>query len=107
MSFENDCILDFVARCRAAGITVPIVPGIKPLASLTHLTLLPQTFGVSLPLDLVKEVEKCKDNAAVRNVGIEWAAMQTAGLKKAGLPVIHFYSMGRTDNIASIVKKVF
>ncbi len=107
MSFDNARILDFIARVRKAGITVPIVPGIKPLTTKSHLTILPQTFHVDLPSELVKEVEQCADNAAVREVGTEWAAMQAAGLKKAGLPVIHFYSMGRTTNIAEIVKKVF
>ncbi|MDR2894532.1 MAG: methylenetetrahydrofolate reductase, partial [Alistipes sp.] len=99
--------LDFIARARAAGITVPIVPGIKPLATRAHLEILPRTFRVALPPELTREVEKCRDNATVRRVGIEWAIHQAAGLKKAGLPVIHFYSMGRTDNIAEIVKKVF
>jgi methylenetetrahydrofolate reductase (NADPH) len=107
MSFDNARILDFVARARAAGITVPIVPGIKPLATKAHLSILPQTFHVDLPPELVGEVERCRDNAAVRELGIEWAAHQAAGLKKAGLPVIHFYSMGRTTNIAQIVKSLF
>ncbi len=107
MSFDNARILDFIARARAAGITVPIVPGIKPLAVKAHLNVLPQTFHVDLPPDLVREAEKCADNAAVRELGIEWAAHQAEGLKRAGLPVIHFYSMGRTDNVAQIVKKVF
>ncbi|MDR2911697.1 MAG: methylenetetrahydrofolate reductase [Alistipes sp.] len=107
MSFDNARILDFISRAREAGITVPIVPGIKPIATRSHLTVLPQTFRVDLPPELVKEVERCPDNAAVRRVGIEWASMQAAGLRKAGLPVIHFYSMGRTDNIAAVVKKVF
>jgi methylenetetrahydrofolate reductase (NADPH) len=107
MCFDNARILDFIARARRAGITVPIVPGIKPLAVKAHLNVLPQTFHVDLPPELVHEVERCRDNAAVREVGIEWAAHQAEGLKRAGLPVIHFYSMGRTDNIARIVKKVF
>jgi methylenetetrahydrofolate reductase (NADPH) len=107
MCFNNDTILDFIGRVRAAGITVPVVPGIKPLATSSHLNVLPRTFNVDLPPDLVHEVERCRDNAAVREVGTEWAAMQAAGLKRAGLPVIHFYSMGRTNNIAKIVKQVF
>jgi methylenetetrahydrofolate reductase (NADPH) len=107
MCFDNDAILGYIERVRAAGITVPVVPGIKPLATLSHLNVLPRTFNVDLPEALVREVEKCRDNAAVREVGIEWAAAQAAGLKKAGLPVIHFYSMGRTDNVARIVKKAF
>jgi methylenetetrahydrofolate reductase (NADPH) len=108
MCFDNERILSFIDRARRAGITVPIVPGIKPLATRSHLSILPQTFNVDVPVDLVREVEKCGDNAAaVRSAGIEWAAMQAEGLKKAGLPVVHFYSMGRTDNIAAIVRRVF
>jgi methylenetetrahydrofolate reductase (NADPH) len=108
MCFDNERIMSFIDRARRAGITVPIVPGIKPLATPAHLNVLPQTFHVDLPAELVGEVEKCRgDVASVRRVGIEWAAMQAAGLKKAGLPVIHFYSMGRTDNIAAIVERVF
>ncbi|MDR1671597.1 MAG: methylenetetrahydrofolate reductase [Alistipes sp.] len=109
MCFDNDRIFSFIDRARRAGITVPIVPGIKPLASRAHLTVLPRTFNVDLPADLVREVERQQsdDSAAIRRVGIEWAATQAEGLKKAGLPVIHFYSMGRTDNIAAIVRRVF
>lgn len=107
MSFDNERILAFIDTCRAAGITVPIIPGIKPIAVKNHLTILPDTFHVDIPQDLVKAVEACRDNAAVREVGVEWAAMQAAGLKKAGLPVIHFYTMGKTDNVARIVKQVF
>jgi len=107
MSFDNARILDFVARARAAGITVPIVPGIKPLSTKSQLAVLPQTFHIDLPADLVREAERCADNAGVREVGIEWAAAQAEGLKRAGLPVVHFYSMGRTDNVARIVKRVF
>jgi methylenetetrahydrofolate reductase (NADPH) len=107
MSFDNERILAFIEACRAAGITVPIIPGIKPIATKKHLTVLPETFHVDIPQDLVRAVEACPDNAAVREVGIEWAAVQAEGLKRAGLPVIHFYTMGRTDNVARIVKQVF
>jgi methylenetetrahydrofolate reductase (NADPH) len=107
MSFDNERILSFIEACRAAEITVPIIPGIKPIATKKHLTVLPETFHVDIPQELVRAVEACPDNAAVREVGIEWATMQAAGLKKAGLPVIHFYTMGRTDNVARIVKQVF
>jgi methylenetetrahydrofolate reductase (NADPH) len=109
MCFDNERIFSFIERARKAGITVPVVPGIKPLATRAHLSVLPRTFHVDLPADLVREVDRQRegDVAAVRQVGIEWAATQAAELKRAGLPVIHFYSMGRTDNIAAIVKKVF
>ncbi len=107
MCFDNARIFEFIERAKKAGINVPIVPGIKPLATLKHLEILPQLFRVALPDELVNEVKKCADNASVRQVGIEWAAAQAEELKRAGLPVIHFYSMGRTDNIARIVEKVF
>jgi methylenetetrahydrofolate reductase (NADPH) len=94
-------------RCRAAGITVPIVPRSKPFTTKSQLTVLPQTFHVDLPEELVKAVSACEDNRAVKQVGIEWATMQARELKAAGLPVIHFYTMSRTDNVAQIVKNVF
>ena len=107
MCFDNQRIFEFIERCRAAGITVPIVPGLKPFTTKSQLTVLPQTFHVDLPEELVKAVSQCKDNRAVKQVGIEWVTMQARELKAAGLPVIHFYTMSRTDNVAEIVKNVF
>lgn len=107
MCFDNQRIFEFIERCRAAGITVPIVPGLKPFTTKSQLTVLPQTFHVDLPEELVSAVASCKDNRAVKQVGIEWATMQARELKAAGLPVIHFYTMSRTDNVAQIVKNVF
>lgn len=107
MSFDNRRIFDFIARCRAAGIDVPVIPGIKPFSTKAQLSLLPQTFHVDLPEQLVAEVEKCRDNKAVRQVGVEWAIAQARELKKAGLPVIHFYTMGKTDNAYNIARAVF
>ena len=107
MCFDNQRIFEFIERCRAAGITVPIVPGLKPFTTKSQLTVLPQTFHVDLPEELVSAVSACKDNRAVKQVGIEWATMQARELKAAGLPVIHFYTMSRTDNVAQIVKNVF
>ena len=107
MCFDNQRIFEFIERCRAAGITVPIVPGLKPFTTKSQLTVLPQTFHVDLPEELVEAVTQCKDNRAVKQVGIEWATMQARELKAAGLPVIHFYTMSRTDNVAEIVKNVF
>lgn len=107
MCFDNQRIFEFIERCRAAGITVPIVPGLKPFTTKSQLTVLPQTFHVDLPEELVKAVSQCKDNRAVKQVGIEWATMQARELKAAGLPVIHFYTMSRTDNVAEIVKNLF
>lgn len=107
MSYDNGKIFDFIGRCRAAGITVPIIPGIKPLATVRQITVLPSTFHVDLPQELVAEASKCRDNTGVREVGIEWAIRQARELKNAGLPVIHLYTMGKSDNIERIVKAVF
>ncbi|MCL2562203.1 MAG: methylenetetrahydrofolate reductase [Rikenellaceae bacterium] len=107
MSFDNRRIFDFIDRCRAAGIDVPIIPGIKPFSTKSQLSLLPQTFHVDLPQDLVAEVEKCRDNRAVRQVGVEWAIQQARELRAAGVPVIHFYTMGKTDNVYNIAKEIF
>ena len=107
MSFDNQRIFDFIDACRRIGITVPIVPGIKPFSTKFQLTMLPQIFHVDLPEALVHEVLKCKDNRAVREVGIEWATAQARELKAAGLPVLHFYTMGKTDNMVKIAKAVF
>lgn len=107
MCFDNSKFLDFVARCRAAGIEVPIVPGIKPLSTLRQIELLPRTFHIEFPEQLKKELSLCADNASVRALGIEWATQQALELKRAGLPIIHFYTMGKTDNVARIVKNVF
>lgn len=105
--FDNSKYFKFVDNCRAAGITVPIIPGLKPISTLNQLTTLPQTFNIDLPDDLVNEVQACKDNNAVRQVGVEWAIAQSKELIAAGAPVIHFYTMGRSDNIQQIAAAVF
>ena len=108
MFFDNSKYFDFVERCRKAGITVPIIPGIKPISTPKHLEILPRTFRVSLPEELVKAVRACgEDTQAAREVGIEWAIHQAKELKAAGVPIIHFYTMGRTDNIRKIACNVF
>lgn len=105
MCFDNGKFFDFVRRCREAGISVPVIPGIKPISTLHHLTILPDVFRVSIPEALRREAESHPNN--VRQVGIEWAAAQAHELKTAGVPVIHFYTMGRTDNIQTIARTVF
>jgi len=107
MFFDNQKYYDFVAAARAIGITVPIIPGIKPIAVKKHLQLLPQVFRIDLPEALIQEVDKCKNNKDVRQVGIEWAIAQSNELKAAGVPVLHYYSMGKSDNIREIAKAVF
>jgi methylenetetrahydrofolate reductase (NADPH) len=105
--FDNEKYFDYVNRCRQAGINVPIIPGLKPLSTIKHLSFLPHFFKIDLPDDLVKAVVNCKDNTAARQVGIEWGIKQAQELKAAGVPAIHFYSMGKPDNITSIAKAVF
>jgi methylenetetrahydrofolate reductase (NADPH) len=107
MFFDNKKFFEFVDLCRAEGITVPIVPGIKPITFLNDLRLLPQTFSIELPDDLVRELKKCKDTAEARQVGVEWGIQQSKELKAAGVPVIHYYSLGLSENIRQIVSAVF
>lgn len=107
MFFDNSKYFAFVEECRKAGITVPIVAGLKPFSSKGQLTMLPQIFHVDLPADLVSAVEKCAKTSDVRQVGVEWAIAQSKELKAAGVPVLHYYSMGKSDNIVKIAKEVF
>ncbi len=107
MFFDNAKYFHFVESCRNAGITVPIIPGIKPISVKEHLSNLPRVFGVSIPQELVSMVEGCRSNLDVYEVGVEWATAQVEELKRAGVPSIHFYTMGRPDNIRRIAKTVF
>jgi len=106
--YDNSRFFDFVRRCREAGIEVPIIPGIKPLATVRHLTLLPETFGCRIPEDLEREVLAHRDDkAAVRQIGTEWAIAQSRELKAAGVPVLHYYPMGKAENIIEIARTIF
>jgi methylenetetrahydrofolate reductase (NADPH) len=107
MFYDNRKYFDFVERCRAIGITIPIIPGLKPISTLNHLNILPQTFNIDLPQELVKEVQKCTDNKQIRKLGIEWAIAQSRELIANGAPVLHFYTMGNSDNIRKIAEAVF
>ena len=107
MFFDNQKYFDFVEQVRAQGIDVPIIPGLKPLSTLKQLNMIPHRFHVDLPEALVKEVIKCKDNKAVRQVGIEWCITQSKELKKAKVPFLHYYSMSKSDNIKAIAREVF
>ena len=105
--FNNEKFFDFCRRCREAGITVPVIPGIKPLATARHLDILPAVFGAELPSELVSEVRRyAGDPAAVRRIGTEWCIGQCRELKAAGVPVLHLYTMSRTDQIAEVLKQV-
>ncbi len=107
MFFDNQKYFDFVKTCREKGIHVPIIPGLKPITSQSQMISLPRTFHVDLPETLVKEMLKCKTNAEVKQVGIEWAVQQAKGLLEFGVPVLHFYTMGKSDNIRKIAEQVF
>lgn len=107
MFFDNQKFFEFVKAAREMDIHVPIIPGIKPIAVKRHLQLLPQVFKIDLPQDLIDAVDDCTNNAAVRQVGIEWAIQQSKELKAAGVPVLHYYSMGKSDNVEAIAKNLF
>jgi methylenetetrahydrofolate reductase (NADPH) len=107
MFFDNRKYCRFRDECRKAGITVPIIAGIKPISNFNDIKLLPQAFHIDLPNDLVMEVQKCKTDKEVHEVGVEWATMQSKELIKEGVPGIHYYTLGRSDNVARIVRASF
>ncbi|MFM9839940.1 MAG: methylenetetrahydrofolate reductase [NAD(P)H] [Cyclobacteriaceae bacterium] len=107
MFFDNKPYFEFVEKCREAGINVPIIPGIKPITAKVQTNVLPTIFHIDLPDELSDEIEKCKDNAAVKQVGIEWCVKQSKELMKYGVPLVHFYSMGKSDPIYKIAKELF
>jgi len=107
MFFDNKKYFKFVEAAKKAGINIPIIPGIKPIAVKRHLQLLPQVFKIDLPEALINSVENCKSNTDVRQVGIEWTIQQSKELLAAGVPVLHYYSMGKSDNIEAIAKELF
>lgn len=107
MFFDNKKFFDFVDKCRTAGITVPIIPGLKPIATKKQLNLIPHRFSVEMPDDLIMAVVKAKDNDHVKQIGIEWCIAQSKELVAAGIPVLHYYSMGKAENIKAIAKEIF
>jgi methylenetetrahydrofolate reductase (NADPH) len=107
MFFNNSAFFEFEKRCRMAGITVPIIPGIKPISSLRHIKLLPKTFSIDIPQDFTDEIYRCKDDSQIYEAGIEWSIAQCRELLSHGCKAIHFYTMGKAGNIREIVKKLF
>lgn len=107
MFFDNQYYFDFVKKCRENGINVPIIPGIKPLATKKQLSVLPKIFHIDLPDALVSAVESCKNNEEVNQVGIEWAAQQCKELMAQDVPVLHFYTMGKSHQTKEICKRIF
>jgi methylenetetrahydrofolate reductase (NADPH) len=107
MFFDNSKYFEFVKACREADIQVPIIPGIKPITTKSQASILPTTFHIDIPEELSDEVEKCADNKAVKEVGIQWAIKQSKELMQFGVPTLHFYSMGKSDPIYRIAKELF
>ena len=108
MFFDNQVYYDFVEKCRAAGINVPIIPGLKPISTARQVSVLPEAFSLDIPLELTQEIAKAGDNkAAVYQIGAEWCAMQCKDLIAHGVPAVHFYTMGKSDNITRILQDCF
>ncbi len=106
MFFENAKYYSFVNACRDIGINVPIIPGLKPIYTKKQLTVLPKTFHIDLPADLSNEILKCKNDEEVEKVGEEWLLDQSRDLRKNGVPVLHYYTLGRPMMVANVVKRL-
>ena len=108
MFFDNQVYYDFVDRCREAGISIPIIPGLKPLSTARQIGTLPEAFSLDIPVELTEEIRKHSDDRqAVYEIGTEWCSMQCKDLLEHGVPAVHFYTMGKTDNITRILKECF
>ena len=105
--YDNNKYFHFVECARQAGITLPIIPGIKPMAKLSQFNVLPKTFHLDLPEPLSKDMEKCRTDEQVKQLGIEWGIQQCKELMQHGVPSIHFYSMGATESIRAIAKEIY
>ena len=104
MFFDNSKYFAFVKSCREIGIKVPIIPGLKPVYSKKQLTILPKTFHIDLPTPLSEAIGSCKTDIDVEKVGQEWLLEQSKELKAAGVPVLHYYTLGRPLLVANVVK---
>ena len=107
MFFDNKKYFEFVEKCKENSINVPIIPGLKPVTTKKHTTVLPKIFHVDLPEDLADAIDKCKNDKEVKELGIEWCTNQSIELKKAGVPCLHYYTMGNAETTCRIAKKVF
>ncbi len=105
--FDNEKFKKFVTDCREMGINVPIIPGLKPISNKNQLLSLPKFFHIDLPDDLVDAIENCKNDDAVRQIGIEWSIQQSKDLIDFGVPCIHYYTMGKSISTREIVKAVY
>lgn len=107
MFFDNQKFFDFVASCKAIGINVPIIPGLKPITNKKQLSVLPRIFHVDIPTDLSNAINKCKSDLECEQVGAEWLIQQSKELKQFGVPVLHYYTLGKPKVIRSVVEKLF
>lgn len=107
MFFDNKAYFQFVDDCRSVGITVPIVPGLKPLTTKNQATILPSLFHIDIPADLFDEVERSKTNEAAAQIGTEWCIAQSKELMEAGVPCLHFYTMGTSAATKAVAEKIF
>ena len=108
MFFDNKVYYDFVDRCRAAGITIPIIPGLKPLSTYRQISILPEAFSLDIPMELTQEMAKFQnDKNAIYQIGTQWCTEQCKDLIKNGVPAVHFYTMGKSQNITEILKECF
>ena len=105
--YDNQKYFSFVEKARELGINIPIIPGIKPLAKLSQLTIIPKTFHCDLPSDLYAEAVKCKTDEEVKQVGIEWCVKQCKELMQKGAPSLHFYTVSAVDSVAQIAKRIY
>jgi methylenetetrahydrofolate reductase (NADPH) len=105
--FDNKKYFDFVEECRKVGINVPIIPGLKPLKTMSHITFLPKIFHIDYPVELSNELIKCKNNKDVELLGIEWGIQQSKELKAAGVPCIHYYTMSNSSSVKAIASELF
>ncbi|HET9276909.1 MAG TPA: methylenetetrahydrofolate reductase, partial [Flavitalea sp.] len=106
MFFENAKFFEFVKKCREAGIEAPIIPGLKPITNKKQLSVLPRTFYVDIPNELSVEIMKCKADIDVEKVGGEWLLQQSRELKQSGVPVLHYYTLGKPKVIWNVVKEL-
>ena len=107
MFFNNQKFLEYVQACRDMGITVPIIPGLKPITNKKQLTILPRIFHVDIPTELSNAINKCKTDAECEQVGTEWLIQQSKELKAAGVPVLHYYTLGKPKVIRDVVSAIF
>lgn len=107
MFFNNQEYFDFVEKCRSMGITIPIIPGIKPITTRKQVYMLPKIFHIDIPVELTQEIENCKDDKDIANIGTQWAIQQCKELMEKGAPVLHFYTMGKSTQTKKICEAIF